>query len=289
MRVFINAMIGSQTHGFLKMAFEELLCPSVFTGKKKYFGAMYKPGDAHRSSIDVAVRGSVLVKGIDFIKSQYPDLVKRHGYQLINIILNRYNDMLKSGVSTQMFQDTNRSHISTELLSICMNQSVAFLNEMKSLTPDKYGVLSSKKRMRAPKDADDSKKVRGKKPAAIIDLQPATKKSATGGEMAGFRQRLTTKASATTDDPLNIYIEDLQDMNIPVPTDGEVLEIVYIEPIVFAKNLKSAQRMHLLEWAQKKEIPLNFNEYLKLFSTSTVRISMAARLPPNIDELDAGS
>lgn len=78
-------------------------------------------------------------------------------------------------------------------------------------------------------------------------------------------------------------------MNIPIPMDGEVLEIVYIEPLVFAKNLKSAQRMHLLEWAQKKEIPLNFNEYLKLFSTSTVRISMAAKLPSNIDDLDAGS
>ena len=105
-------MVGKQTHGFLKMAFEELLCPSVFTGKKKYFGAMYKPGDAHRSAIDVAARGSVLVKGIDFIKSQYPDLVKRHGYQLINTILNQYNDMLKSGVTSEMFRDSNRSVIS---------------------------------------------------------------------------------------------------------------------------------------------------------------------------------
>jgi hypothetical protein len=64
MRVEVNTMIGKQTHGFLKMAFEELLCPSVFTGKKKYFGSMYKPGDAHREHVDVAVRGSVLVKGI---------------------------------------------------------------------------------------------------------------------------------------------------------------------------------------------------------------------------------
>jgi hypothetical protein len=77
------------------MAFEELLCPSVFTGKKKYFGAMYKPGDSHRDKIDVAVRGSVLIKGIDFIKSQYPELIKRHGYRLVNLILNHFNSILK--------------------------------------------------------------------------------------------------------------------------------------------------------------------------------------------------
>jgi hypothetical protein len=121
MRVFINTKIGSKTHGFLKMAFEELLCPSVFTGKKKYFCAMYKPGDAHRPVIDVAVRGSVLVKGIDFIKSQYPDLIKRHGYRLINSILNTYNDMLKSGVSGQMFNDDHRFVINRELLNTSMD------------------------------------------------------------------------------------------------------------------------------------------------------------------------
>ena len=117
------------------MAFEELLCPSVFTGKKKYFGAMYKPGDSHRSVVDVAARGTVLVKGIDFIKSQYPDLVKRHGYQLINTILNNYNNMLKSGVSAQMFQDDNRVLISKQLIQLCMDQAVTFLNEMTQMTP----------------------------------------------------------------------------------------------------------------------------------------------------------
>ena len=71
--------------------------------------------------------------------------------------------------------------------------------------------------------------------------------------------------------------------------DGEVLEIVYIEPLVLQSNLKSAERMHLLEWAQKKRLPLNYCEYMKMFSTSTVRISMATRLPANIDIIDAGS
>jgi hypothetical protein len=36
-------MMGERTHGILKMEFEEMLCPSIFTGKKKYFGVVYKP------------------------------------------------------------------------------------------------------------------------------------------------------------------------------------------------------------------------------------------------------
>ena len=36
-------MMGARTHGILKMEFEEMLCPSIFTGKKKYFGVVYKP------------------------------------------------------------------------------------------------------------------------------------------------------------------------------------------------------------------------------------------------------
>ena len=34
--------MGDKTFGFLKMEFEELLCPSLFTGKKKYCGVIYK-------------------------------------------------------------------------------------------------------------------------------------------------------------------------------------------------------------------------------------------------------
>ena len=133
MRIFVNDLIGNQTRGKLKMAFEELLCPSVFTGKKKYFGAMYKPGDAHRETIDIAVRGSVLVKGIDFIKSQYPELIKRHGYQLISDILNQFNDSLKHAITADTFTDTTRHTISTRLLDICTERAILFVEEMRSL------------------------------------------------------------------------------------------------------------------------------------------------------------
>ena len=56
------------------MEFEELLLPSVFTGKKKYCGVVYVPG-----KMDIKeniVMKDILLKGIDFIKSQYPDVIK---------------------------------------------------------------------------------------------------------------------------------------------------------------------------------------------------------------------
>jgi hypothetical protein len=138
-----------------------------------------------------------------------------------------------------------------------------FLNEAKQLTPGQYGQLSSKKRMRAPKDVP----------------QGSEQNKTLGGEMAGFRRRLVSRANWSNNpeaDPLNIYIEDLQDMNVPVPIDGEVLEIVYIQLSINRKTMKSAERMHLLDYAMKRELPLDYSEYLKLFATSAVRISMAS-------------
>lgn len=132
------------------------------------------------------------------------------------------------------------------------------MNDAKSLKPAQYNQLSSKKRMR----------------------------DATGGEMAGFRARLTQTAS---EDPLAIHINQLQELNIPIPLVGEVLDIVYIKPTVFKRDLKSAQKMHILDFAVKTEQELDHAEYLKMFATSAVRISLAVRLPPNIDELDSGS
>ena len=70
----INKRIGEQTSGFLKMAFEELLQPSMFTGKKKYCGVVYVPGKMEiKTSLTIK---DILLRGIDFIKSQYPEIVK---------------------------------------------------------------------------------------------------------------------------------------------------------------------------------------------------------------------
>jgi hypothetical protein len=54
----------------------------------------------------------VLVKGIDFIKSQYPDLIKKHGFRLINTLLNNYNEIVKQGLTPQMFSDDYRYDLS---------------------------------------------------------------------------------------------------------------------------------------------------------------------------------
>jgi hypothetical protein len=49
------------------MAFEELLLPSMFTGKKKYCGVVYVPGKMEvKSTLTIK---DILLRGIDFIKS----------------------------------------------------------------------------------------------------------------------------------------------------------------------------------------------------------------------------
>ena len=49
------------------MAFEELLYPSMFTGKKKYCGVVYVPGKMEiKSKLSIK---DILLRGIDFIKS----------------------------------------------------------------------------------------------------------------------------------------------------------------------------------------------------------------------------
>ena len=67
-------MIGEQTSGILKMAFEELLYPSMFTGKKKYCGVVYVPGKMDIKQ-NLTIK-DILLRGIDFIKSQYPEIIK---------------------------------------------------------------------------------------------------------------------------------------------------------------------------------------------------------------------
>ena len=111
-----------------------------------------------------------------------------------------------------------------------------------------------------------------------------------GGEMKGFRDRLTSsKTSSYSLCDANIYIDQLQDLNIPVPQDGEVLDIVFIKPYTLQKSLKSSQKMHLLDYAIKTNQQLDHSEYVKQFATSTIRISMASKLPRNIDSLDTGT
>lgn len=74
------------------MEFEELLCPSIFTGKKKYAGLVYE--SKSRVVKQSAVQSDILLRGIDFIKSQYPTLIKELGYRTILDIVNHFNTKL---------------------------------------------------------------------------------------------------------------------------------------------------------------------------------------------------
>ena len=70
------------------MEFEELLFPSIFTGKKKYCGVIYVPGKM--AIKDKITSKDILLRGIDFIKSQYPDIIKQYGYGSLIAILQHY-------------------------------------------------------------------------------------------------------------------------------------------------------------------------------------------------------
>ena len=52
-------------------------------------------------------------------------------------------------------------------------------------------------------------------------------------------------------DPLAISVDQLHELDIPVPLVGEVLDIVYTKPTVFKRDLKSSEKMHMLEYAVK--------------------------------------
>ena len=74
-----------------------MLCPSIFTGKKKYFGVVYKPERNQTVELldRINIKKDTLIKGIDFIKSQYPQIIKEAGFSLLDDIMNRFNQMLR--------------------------------------------------------------------------------------------------------------------------------------------------------------------------------------------------
>jgi hypothetical protein len=115
-------MIGNQTSNILRMAFEELLFPSMFTGKKKYCGVVYVPGKMDiKSTITMK---DILLRGIDFIKSQYPELIKQFGYQTLIDILTHFVDQINnnskhkewySDYNTNFAAKNGETHALTEL------------------------------------------------------------------------------------------------------------------------------------------------------------------------------
>jgi hypothetical protein len=81
---------------------------------------------------------------------------------------------------------------------------------------------------------------------------------------------------------------ELVELGIEVPRVGELIDILYVESIYNGDKYKekASRKMHILKYAQLKELQLDIEEYVNLFRTSAVRISMCAFLPQDVDTLD---
>jgi len=76
-RDLVNGFLRERSGGgYLKMAYEEVLYPVVFTGKKKYFGI------PHVSEVNFRPR-ELFVRGIDVVKQGQPGLAREIGYRIM--------------------------------------------------------------------------------------------------------------------------------------------------------------------------------------------------------------
>jgi hypothetical protein len=75
---------------FIKMAYEEVLFPAVFTGKKKYFGYQH----LERENFHPTNR-ELFIKGVDIVKQGQTELAKEWGYDFIHEIcsVDNYSDI----------------------------------------------------------------------------------------------------------------------------------------------------------------------------------------------------
>ncbi len=89
LRVKVNSMLASDNGtAYLTMAYEEVLFPVVFTGKKKYFGlAHLEKENFHPAPKDIFVRG------IDIIKQGQAKLAKDIGYEILAEICSAENEL----------------------------------------------------------------------------------------------------------------------------------------------------------------------------------------------------
>ena len=73
----VNAFLKARSGGpYLKMAYEEVLFPVVFTGKKKYFGI------PHEHEVNFRPK-DLFVRGIDVVKQGQPGLAREIGYRVM--------------------------------------------------------------------------------------------------------------------------------------------------------------------------------------------------------------
>lgn len=91
LRVKVNdALTIDNSTEFIKMAYEEVLFPAVFTGKKKYFGYQHLERENFHPS-----NKELFIKGVDIVKQGQTELAKEWGYDFIQEIcsIDNYCDI----------------------------------------------------------------------------------------------------------------------------------------------------------------------------------------------------
>ena len=85
----VNAMlIADNGTKYLKVAYEEVLHPVVFTGKKKYFGIAH---EGEPKFVDVKSLGDIFIRGVDIIKQGQTELARKVGFEIMRDICSIYN------------------------------------------------------------------------------------------------------------------------------------------------------------------------------------------------------
>lgn len=69
---------------------------------------------------------------------------------------------------------------------------------------------------------------------------------------------------------MSINPDELQSLGIPIPKQGDLLDIIYISTQLH--KAKASQKMHMLNYAMTKQLPIDKNEYLNMFKTTGSRI-----------------
>src|SRR3954453_4375294 len=83
---------------YLKMAYEEVLFPVVFTGKKKYFGILHKDTLNFKSE-------EPFIRGIDTVKQGKSQVFRTIGDRIMGRVMDINNDRSLHDIVEDIFRD----------------------------------------------------------------------------------------------------------------------------------------------------------------------------------------
>lgn len=277
----VNHQVGLLTDGKLKMEFEEVLCPSLFMGKKKYCGVKHK----EVSLMPNIHLKDVLIKGIDFIKSQYPQLVKDSGYALLTDVMQmfaKYDQVHDEAHLQRIFADDYRAVMNEALQQVIVQSVDNFANATHQLMHEVQGLAPHEARSRLQLLAT-KKKLRDSKNGGEMKLFYARFKDLTRVKRAIQQFMRGPCSKDAMDELLAIDMQDLQYAidtssmqrhGIEIPQIGELVDIVYVE----STSPKISDRMHLLDYVaiashtQPDLFSIDRLAYVDMYLTSAKRL-----------------